>query len=154
VPWWALFVILAIANVVGRLLLPKSIGGLLPSLLIKTWAIYLCLWIRTINPKATSIYWAIGTLLCDGILIFLSSLPDRTPLVAMGILIYAVLSIGTGITAIYIVRYELMKHYTEVEPAGLFFGGIMTFFFSYIYFQYHLCDIAESKRQESESLLN
>jgi hypothetical protein len=147
-----LFIVLAVVNVLCRLVLPKAIGSFLPSVIIKTWGIYLCLWIRTINPKATSIFWVGGSLFCEAILIFLSMLHERTTLVNLGILIYALLAFGTGIASIYIVRYELLKHYNEVEPVGLDLGPVITFFFSYIYFQYHLVDIAEAKRQQASTL--
>ena len=34
-------------------------------------------------------------------------------------------------------RSELERHYNTVEPVGLTLGGIMTFFFGGLYFQYH-----------------
>jgi hypothetical protein len=34
-------------------------------------------------------------------------------------------------------RGELERHYNTVEPVGLTLGGIMTFFFGGLYFQYH-----------------
>ena len=153
VPWWALFIVLAVINVAARIYLPKSIEGFIPAIAIKTWAVYLCLWIRTLDPKATSIYWVVGSLLGDGVMVFLCLLPDPTPLVSLAIVYYALPSIAAGIAAIYIIRHELLKHYTEREPMGLFLSPIVTFFFSYIYFQYHLYDIAEAKRHESESLV-
>ena len=43
---------------------------------------------------------------------------------------------------IFGMRRSLINHYNSVEPIGLQLGGVMTFFFSILYFQYHLSRIA------------
>jgi hypothetical protein len=48
---------------------------------------------------------------------------------------------------IYSIRNELQTHYNRIEPIGLQLGGIMTFFFSFLYFQYHLYKIAQLKQR-------
>jgi hypothetical protein len=42
-------------------------------------------------------------------------------------------------------RTSLERHYNTDEPMGLALGGVMTFFFGCIYFQYHLNDIMRRK---------
>ena len=42
-------------------------------------------------------------------------------------------------------RSSLEQFYNSVEPMGLSLGGVMTFFFGDIYFQYHLNDIMRRK---------
>jgi hypothetical protein len=151
-PWWALFLILVVVNVAGRLIAPTTVGRLLPSMLAKAWGVYLALWIRSVNPRSYSIFWTTGTFLSDAVLSGLELVPDQSAIVSLGILLWIVLAIGTGITAIYVVRHELQEHYRRVEPVGLDLGPVLTFFFSYIYFQYHLHDIAEAKRLQSSAL--
>jgi len=56
------------------------------------------------------------------------------------------MAFGTLLT--FVIRAELLKHYNEREPAGLKLGLFMTFFFSYLYFQYHLYKIALAKKQQ------
>jgi len=152
IPWWVIFAVLGSTNLGCRIFLAHTAWTLVPSLLIKCWAIYLCMFIRQLDAKATSIYWAFGSWFSDGILIFLTLLPERTSTVNLGTVIWSLLAFVSSIVTIYVIRHELMKHYREVEPFGLDLGGVMTFFFSYIYFQYHLCDIAESKRSETATL--
>lgn len=43
---------------------------------------------------------------------------------------------------IFGMRRSLVSHFNTVEPIGLRLGGVMTFFFSILYFQYHLSRIA------------
>ena len=43
---------------------------------------------------------------------------------------------------IFGMRRSLINHYNSAEPIGLQLGGVMTFFFSILYFQYHLSRIA------------
>jgi hypothetical protein len=57
-----------------------------------------------------------------------------------------------GIIAIFVIRAELVRHYNQQEGFGLVLGPVMTLFFSFVYFQYHLFDIAEQRYKERTSL--
>ena len=149
-PWELLLVAFALTDLAFRLCLPKPIAPVFMSLVVRTWGVYLCFWIRDIEPKATSIYWTLAAFFCDAVCLFLFFVEDQTPLVGFGIILYWFLSFALGITSIYVVRHELQKHYTEVEPFRLRLGGVMTFFFSYVYFQWHLIRIAERKAQQAK----
>lgn len=46
----------------------------------------------------------------------------------------------------FFMRAELEEHFNTAEPIGLSLGGVMTFFFGGLYFQYHLNRINERKR--------
>jgi hypothetical protein len=52
-----------------------------------------------------------------------------------------------GLATIFLIRTDLERHSNEREPYGLQLGGVMTFFFSFIYFQYHLNEIAKRRRE-------
>ena len=54
-----------------------------------------------------------------------------------------------GLIAIFGMRSTLLKHYNTIEPIGLRLSGIMTFFFSILYFQYHFSRIAKRKKTVS-----
>jgi hypothetical protein len=43
-------------------------------------------------------------------------------------------------------RDALVEYYNTVEPINLRLSGVMTFFFSFLYFQYHFSRIANWKR--------
>jgi len=47
---------------------------------------------------------------------------------------------------IFSMRNSINLYYTTIEPIGLRLNGVMTFFFSFLYFQYHFSRIAEWKR--------
>ena len=48
--------------------------------------------------------------------------------------------------AIFGMRRSLVAYYNAVEPMGLQLGGVMTFFFTILYLQYHLSRIAAWKK--------
>jgi hypothetical protein len=146
-PWGLLLTAFVVIDIVFHFSLPKPIAPIFFNLVFHAWGVYLRFWIRDLEPKATSIYWTLATFCCDAICLFLFFIEVQTPLVGFGILLYWFFSFALGITSIYVVRHELQKHYTEVEPFGLRLGGVMTFFFSYVYFQWHLGFIGEKKRK-------
>ena len=51
-----------------------------------------------------------------------------------------------GLIAIFGMRSALIRYYNTVEPIGLRLNGVMTFFFSILYFQYHFSRIARWKK--------
>ena len=51
-----------------------------------------------------------------------------------------------GLIAVFGMRSSIVRYYNTVEPIGLQLSGIMTFFFSILYFQYHFSRIAAWKQ--------
>jgi hypothetical protein len=151
-PWGLLLAAIIIVEIVLRLSLPKPLGDIFASLIIRAWGVYLCFWIRDIDPKATSIYWTLAAFGCNAVFLFLFFVGVQTPLLGVGIFYYWFLSFALGITSIYVIRHELQKHYSEIEPFRLRLGGVMTLFFSYVYFQWHLNFIAEDKRKQANAV--
>ena len=47
---------------------------------------------------------------------------------------------------IFSMRSSIQTYYNTTEPIGLRLSGVMTFFFSIYYFQYHFTRIADWKR--------
>ena len=63
--------------------------------------------------------------------------------------IVGLLSLLIGIfwlVAIFGMRGSMVRYYNTVEPMGLRLSGVMTFFFSFLYFQYHMSRIAKWKK--------
>ena len=56
--------------------------------------------------------------------------------------------LAAWITAAFTMRADIEDHYNSAEPIGLSLSGVMTFFFSVFYFQYHFTRINEMKRQQ------
>jgi hypothetical protein len=50
------------------------------------------------------------------------------------------------LVAIFSMRNSIQRYYNSVEPIGLRLSGVMTFFFSILYFQYHFRRIARWKQ--------
>jgi len=57
-----------------------------------------------------------------------------------------VLSCVFGLMGVFGMRRSLLNYYNTVEPIGLRLSGVMTFFFSVFYFQYHFTRIANWKQ--------
>jgi len=51
-----------------------------------------------------------------------------------------------GLIAVFGMRKSIVRYYNTVEPIGLRLSGIMTFFFSVLYFQYHFSRIFDWKK--------
>jgi len=83
-----------------------------------------------------------------GIVVFAGMVggPNDVPVIAkMGSLIGLVIVVCV-LVAIFKMRSSLVQYYNMVEPIGLKLSGVMTFFFSILYFQHHFTRIAEWKR--------
>jgi uncharacterized membrane protein len=51
-----------------------------------------------------------------------------------------------ALVTVFSMRGSIERYYNSVEPIGLRLSGVMTFFFSILYFQYHFSRIVEWKR--------
>jgi hypothetical protein len=54
--------------------------------------------------------------------------------------------IVAGLMGVFGMRKSLVRYYSSVENIGLKLSGVMTFFFSILYFQYHFSRIAGMKK--------
>jgi hypothetical protein len=130
VHWALLFFAIAGSEGLVVWLVPQPFRDLLVNLIIAAWPIYLCIWIRKIDIRSLSLYWALASL-------------------ATGFLFSWLL----WIVVIFEIREELLEHYNRREPIGLRLNLIMTLLFSFVYFQYHLNRIAKEKSQQSLELI-
>lgn len=113
-------------------LVPLPYREFLVNLVIAVWPIYLCIWIRKVDDKSLSLYWALASF-------------------ATGFLFSWLL----WIVVIFEVREELLDHYNRREPVGLRLNLLLTALFSFVYFQYHLNRIRREKMtQEAELVAN
>jgi hypothetical protein len=128
---WALLLI-AIAGSEGLVLwlVPQPYREFLVNVIVAVWPIYLCIWIRKIDYRSLSLYWALASF-------------------ATGFLFSWLL----WIVAIFEIREELLEHYNRREPIGLRLNILMTLFFSFVYFQYHLNRIARAKSRQAAEVI-
>jgi hypothetical protein len=126
------FLLLAIAGAEGSIVLfvPQPFREVLVNVVIAIWPIYLCLWIRKIEPRSLSLYWALASF-------------------ATGFLFSWLL----WIVVVFEIREELQDHYNKREPIGLRLNLVLTTLFSFVYFQYHLRRIALEKMRQPETML-
>jgi hypothetical protein len=94
------------------------------------WPLYLCIWIRKIDSRSSSLYWAIASLVTG-----------------FGFLFSWLL----WIVVLYELREELVEHYNRREPVNLRLNWLLTFLFSIVYFQFALNKIARMKDVRDES---
>ena len=99
-------------------------------LVAAAWPIYLCVWIRKIDRKSISLYWALASFIT-------------------GFLFSWIL----WIVVIFEVREELLAHYNRREAIGLRLNWFLTLLFSFAYFQYNLRAIAEEKEGDTEEVV-
>jgi hypothetical protein len=143
---WAVVLVVQLMVVIAAIgMVPKAYWALIASLVADLWVVYLCVWIRRLNPAFMSLFWCVAFVALE--LAF--TVPGAPLTVSKDITIVAtgliMLDVLLWITTIYVLRAELHFHYNQREPVGLYLGGAMTFFFSYSYFQYHLRRIARLK---------
>ena len=129
---WALLLV-AMVGFEGLVLwlVPQPYREFLVNLVIAVWPIYLCIWIRRIDERSLSLYWALASF-------------------ATGFLFSWLL----WIVAIFEIREELLDHYNRREPIQLRLNLVMTALFSFVYFQYHLNRIGREKAQQERELLS
>jgi len=147
VHWGVLFGAQIVIAIVACYLVPRAYWSLVWNLVFDAWALYICLWINKLEPGTMSIYWCTGFVALQ----IAFNAPGAPVPATKGITIFAaslaLICIVMWIVTIYLIRAELHFHYNQREPVGLYLGGVMTFFFSFLYFQYHLYKIAQLRER-------
>jgi hypothetical protein len=129
--WAILALLLAAAEALVFWLIPPPYRNFAIFVVAAAWPTYLCVWVRKIDSRASSLYWAIASLVTGFGFLF-------------SWLLY--------IVVIFELREELLEHYNRREPMHLRLNFILTILFSFIYFQYALNKIASVKQSSRESV--
>ena len=124
VHWAVLLVLIAAAEALVCWLFPAPYRNFAIYAVAAAWPTYLCVWIRRLNPRASSLYWAIASIVTGYGFLF---------------------SWLLWIVAIFELREELLEHYNGREPVGLKLNWLLTLLGSFIYFQFALNWIAREK---------
>jgi hypothetical protein len=95
------------------------------------WPTWLCIWIRKLDPRASSLYWALASLV-----------------IGIGFLFSWLL----WIVVIFELREELLDHYNNREPMNLRLNFLLSILFSFVYFQFALNRIAKKQLALSDSI--
>jgi len=126
------------------------IGIFTCGLFMVVWEFVQAAWMRKVNPRSKAIFFYIaGTVIAFG-----GSFARMGLMIAGGFhnthqifgISTSVLSFVLAEFAFFDMRRSMEEHFNGPEPIGLTLSGVMTFFFGYLYFQYHFTRINEMKR--------
>jgi Na+-transporting NADH:ubiquinone oxidoreductase subunit NqrE len=131
VHWSVLLVALIGAEVLAARFVPEPYRNFAIYFVAVAWPIYLCIWIRKLDPRSSSLYWAIASLVTG-----------------FGFLFSWLL----WIVVIFELREELLEHYNRREPRHLRLNFLLTILGSFVYFQHSLNRIAKEKETAPESV--
>jgi len=129
VHWAVLLVLIATAEALVCYLFPAPYRNFAIYAVAAAWPTYLCFWIRRLNPRASSLYWAIASIVTGYGFLF---------------------SWLLGVVVIFELREELLEHYNEREPIGMRLNWLLTILGSVVYFQFALNRIARQKEAARE----
>ena len=116
------------------------------------WAFVQAAWVKKVDPKSKAlIYYAVSiglfTLMFANA--FFQGLSGGAGDSASTLFLIG--RLGGGImwlVSAFHMRSSIEEHFNSQEPIGLSLNGVMTFFFSIYYFQYHFTQINEMKRRQ------
>jgi hypothetical protein len=128
--WAVLLSVLLSAEGLALWLVPRPARDVVINLVTAAWPIYLCIWVRKIDRRSTSLYWAVASLVTGFLFSWL-----------------------LWIVVIFEIREEILEHYNRREPIHLRLNWILTALFSFVYFQYELNKITKEKEASAEFLL-
>jgi hypothetical protein len=130
VHWVVLLLALTAAEALAFWLVPEPYRNFAVYAVAVAWPTYLCIWVRKIDPRSSSLYWAIASLVTG-----------------FGFLFSWLL----WIVVIFDLREELLEHYNPREPMNLRLNFVLTLLFSLVYFQFALNKIARVKEATREA---
>lgn len=116
------------------------------------WAFVQAAWVKKVQPESKALLYygiAIGLLTLMFVAAFTAGASGRANEVSNPA--FLLLRIGGGImwlVAAFSMRSSIEDHFNSAEPIGLSLNGVMTFFFSIYYFQYHFTQINEMKQRQ------
>jgi len=124
-------------------------------LFIPVWLFVQALWVKKMTGRNTAFGWTLAYLLflpgmiVDGILLGVVAMIIHTPVKSMTSGLEFLVRISVFVLSLFAIF--TLKGELEVEPIGIPLSGAMAFFFSAIYFQYHLWDYSVAEEGGSFS---
>jgi hypothetical protein len=119
----------------------------LPSI-TSLWVFLQAAWLKSAETESKAIYLYLSGLILEMLLGI--PIASKIPHAVGDVLGFS--SFALWLTAIFIFRDEMRKHFTNVDPRGLELNGFMTFFFNILYFQYWFREIYREQTEPSLSL--
>jgi len=138
IPWVVVLIIMIISRFVGLVFI----------LFTWVWSLVLANWARKLVNKNTAMVLVAmypAGILAGGVAIAVGTASDTTALIVLGF-IFLIAGLISYVLGIFKIRDAMEDYYTSKENIGLTLSGVMTFFFSIIYLQYHINRIAKWKK--------
>lgn len=148
VHWLVLFVAWFAVLLASYFFAPPDWRQTLPNLIFSLWIFYFCFWLLRLDRSSKGLYWAFASVAGELFLSFFHDNSTNTSWTGIAaIAIVVLVSFALPFITIFVIRAELLRHYNQREPVDLKLNPLLTLLLSYIYFQYHLFDIAQRKAQ-------
>jgi len=150
IDWWWLLLVLIVEGTVRHYL---PIPPWIPSITV-VWMVVQAAWLRSAEPRSKALYFYLAMAVIDlGLALAPSTvnwLGDGSSTVG-GVIGASIglLDAGLTIVGIFVFRSEMEDHFNLTDPLGLGLSGVMTFFFSVFYFQYHFHELYERQQYEA-----
>jgi hypothetical protein len=116
------------------------------------WAFVEAAWVKKVDPESKALLYygvSVGLLVLIFGAGFAEGMAGRPGAANGGIfLICRIAGVIMWLVAAFNMRSSIEDHYYTKEPIGLSLNGVMTFFFSIYYFQYHFTRINEMKQRQ------
>jgi hypothetical protein len=141
ISWWWLLVVSALEGIFGHFF---PWYGRFPFGILNAFVLYQALWLKRAEPQSRAIYWYVASALLSFVTYFISKQATTFSSWQEGVL--ATANFVIYVYGIFKFKWEMENHFTETDPVGLNLSGVMTFFFSNLYFQYHFHEIYLHKR--------
>lgn len=138
IPWVVVLIIMIISRFIGLLFI----------LFTWVWSLVLANWARRLVNKNTAMVLVAmypAGIVAGGVAIAVGTASDTTILTVLGF-IFLIAGVISYVLGIFKIRDAMEDYYNSKENIGLALSGVMTFFFSIIYLQYHINRIAKWKQ--------
>ncbi len=113
------------------------------------WMFLQAAWVRKFDPGSRAtllLFVGLLTAVTGGYLSAMAGAGDQQTAARVELL--GTLTAGVFLVlAAFRMRGSIEHHFTHVEPMNVSINGVMTFFFTFIYLQYHLTRIADARRR-------
>lgn len=140
--WWILLIVGVIVNQISNSFLPEPFASQDIQLFNMGWAAYLCIWVRRLNPNTDNVYWLAASFVSQLAAVAMARLWEPSTTIGIITIVLQLGAVTFWVVCFLKIRLELQRHY------NLNLKILWTVLFSFLYFQYHLADIAESRRSE------
>jgi len=109
------------------------------------WAFVEAAWVRKVDQRSKGVgFLALAvSFVIVGLIVTVAMAQNNGPPVGLPVILAGDVMV---FVAAFNMRRSIETHYNSAEPVGLKLSGAMTFFFSFLYFQYHFSRIVKMKK--------